>query len=143
MILTSIQGLVVQAQTTLDRGEVLAQFATLQSQFDELRNDIATSRVLQYFAFVPGEDPGPAAGEIPNLFSVRETPAMEAQAAEEAQLPPTNLSASRIHDHNRLVDDVVQLLAERPKRGEKRRRAHETSSAPGAEAVATAWPENL
>ena len=46
VILTSIQGLVVQAQTTLDRGEVLAQFATLQSQFDELRNDIATSRVL-------------------------------------------------------------------------------------------------
>ena len=45
MILTSIHGLVVQAQTTLDRGEVLAQFATLQSQFDELRNDIATSRV--------------------------------------------------------------------------------------------------
>ena len=78
VILTSIQGLVVQAQTTLDRGEVLAQFATLQSQFDELRNDIATSRVLQYFAFVPGEDPGPAAGEIPNLFSVRETPALEA-----------------------------------------------------------------
>jgi len=142
VILTSIQGLVVQAQTTLDRGEVLAQFATLQSQFDELRNDIATSRVLQYFAFVPGEDPGPAAGEIPNLFSVRETPAMEAQAAEEAQLPPTNLSASRIHDHNRLVDDVVQLLAERPKRGEKRRRAAETSSAP-TEEVATAWPENL
>ena len=30
VILTSIQGLVVQAQTTLDRGEVLAQFATLQ-----------------------------------------------------------------------------------------------------------------
>ena len=73
---------------------------------------------------MPGEDPGPAAGEIPNLFSVRETPAMEAQAAEEAQLPPANLSASRIHDHNRLVDDVVQLLAERPKRGEKRRRAN-------------------
>ena len=142
VILTSIQGLVVQAQTTLDRGEVLAQFATLQSQFDELRNDIATSRVLQYFAFVPGEDPGPAAGEIPNLFSVRETPAMEAQAAEEAQLPPSNLSASRIHDHNRLVDEVVQLLAERPKRGEKRRRALETSSAP-TEEVATAWPENL
>ena len=144
VILTSIQGLVVQAQTTLDRGEVLAQFATLQSQFDELRNDIATSRVLQYFAFVPGEDPGPAAGEIPNLFSVRETPAMEAQAAEEAQLPPTNLSASRIHDHNRLVDEVVQLLAERPKRGEKRRRATDgtSSSAPAAE-IATAWPENL
>ena len=143
VILTSIQGLVVQAQTTLDRGEVLAQFATLQSQFDELRNDIATSRVLQYFAFVPGEDPGPAAGEIPNLFSVRETPAMEAQAAEEAQLPPTNLSASRIHDHNRLVDEVVQLLAERPKRGEKRRRANDTGAEPGAEEVATAWPENL
>ena len=143
VILTSIQGLVVQAQTTLDRGEVLAQFATLQSQFDELRNDIATSRVLQYFAFVPGEDPGPAAGEIPNLFSVRETPAMEAQAAEEAQLPPANLSASRIHDHNRLVDDVVQLLAERPKRGEKRRRANDTGAEPGAEEVATAWPENL
>ena len=143
VILTSIQGLVVQAQTTLDRGEVLAQFATLQSQFDELRNDIATSRVLQYFAFVPGEDPGPAAGEIPNLFSVRETPAMEAQAAEEAQLPPTNLSASRIHDHNRLVDDVVQLLAERPKRGEKRRRANDGTSSAPTEEVATAWPENL
>ncbi len=143
VILTSIQGLVVQAQTTLDRGEVLAQFATLQSQFDELRNDIATSRVLQYFAFVPGEDPGPAAGEIPNLFSVRETPAMEAQAAEEAQLPPTNLSASRIHDHNRLVDDIVQLLAERPKRGEKRRRANDGASSAPTEEVATAWPENL
>ena len=40
--------------------------------------------------------------------------------------------------------DKVQLLAERPKRGEKRRRANDgTSSAPGAEAVATAWPENL
>ena len=143
VILTSIQGLVVQAQTTLDRGEVLAQFATLQSQFDELRNDIATSRVLQYFAFVPGEDPGPAAGEIPNLFSVRETPAMEAQAAEEAQLPPTNLSASRIHDHNRLVDEVVQLLAERPTRGEKRRRATDGSSSAPTEEVATAWPENL
>ena len=77
----------MQAQTTLDRGEVLAQFATLQSQFDELGTTSRRARA-QYFAFVPGEDPGPAAGEIPNLFSVRETPAMEAQAAEEAQLSP-------------------------------------------------------
>ncbi len=95
MILTSIQGLVVQAQTTLDRGEVLAQFATLQSQFDELRNDIATSRVLQYFAFVPGEDPGPAAGEIPNLFSVRETPAM-AKALGAAEVRPRLKTSSRV-----------------------------------------------
>ena len=86
---------------------------------------------------------GPAAGEIPNLFSVRETPAMEAQAAEEAQLPPANLSASRIHDHNRLVDDVVQLLAERPKRGEKRLRDKYSGADPCSEEVATAWPENL
>ena len=120
-------------------GEVLAQFATLQSQFDELRNDIATSRVLQYFAFVPGEDPGPAAGEIPNLFSVRETPAMEAQAAEEAQLPPTNLSASRIHDHNRLVDDVVQALAgEAEARREATAREHARVARPGRSGVATA-----
>ena len=68
---------------------------------------------------------------------------MEAQAAEEAQLPPTNLSASRIHDHNRLVDDIVQLLAERPKRGEKRRRANDSGAPAAAEEVATAWPENL
>lgn len=149
VILTSIQGLIVQAQTTLHWGEVLAQFATLQSQFDELRSDIATSRVLQYFAFVPGEDPGPAAGEIPNLFSVRETPAMEAQAAAEARDPPRTLSASRIHDHNRLVDEVAALLAEKPKRGApnnaaaKRRRANDGAAGAPAAAVATAWPEHL
>ena len=97
MILTSIQGLVVQAQTTLD--QVLAQFATLQASSMNCRT---TSRraALQYFAFVPGEDPGRAAA-IPNLCCAVD--AAEAQAAEEAQLPPAEPVGLADHDHNRLV----------------------------------------